>query len=160
MVINFINFNKNRTIMKKLVILTIVALMSVTTFANLVKVPSWDQTLEVKKPLADPSISYIWATASPSTGELQISVILDGTPERDMRANIWIRTYRRIGFSSWQWVWMEYVIYMPVDPYSPNTYGDTFPISTTWQYEGTAGSSNTIMLYDSQINLSYYGPNI
>lgn len=154
---------KSLLIMKRLLLL-VTMLSSFTLFAAPWDIKSppqgnisiWDKPI-IKKPLTDPYIVDLYAV-SDNQGTLQIHVILDGTPERTMKADVWVRTYRRIGLGPWQWVWMQYIITMEVDSGMPNAYAKSFSVSTSWTYEGEEGSNGSTMLYDNQINLAYYGP--
>jgi hypothetical protein len=109
-----------------------------------------------QKVVADPEIVELYVVKDGD--EIHFNVILSGAVERNMVAHVWIRTYRNYGIpQTWGWVWIEHIIEMPYDG-SSNHYGESFFSGLNWQYEGHAGSGNTIIVNQDQLNVSYYGP--
>lgn len=121
-----------------------------------IKLPS-KQSFVTKHTLADPNISNQWVWVDTTLGQLTVAFALDGTPERPMKATVWVRMYQRVGLGGFNWIWREFTVYMPVDGQS-NGFNDTFSVPSTNQYEGDPGAGNVIFIHQDQVNLTYFGP--
>jgi hypothetical protein len=161
-------------IMKKLVILTIICLMHIMTFAapllgtfegspNFVtnKVADWDKPL-LKNHFTNPIINTIhvtidWNGCCGFQGYMLIGLnFSDWTDSHTWRAIIGVRTWKRIGLS-WGWTIVQYTIDVP-----PNelNYQQLFPIAGSNQYVYSCGpcGSGVFSVDDTQITNISWGP--
>lgn len=137
--------------MKKYLLLCLSLCLTLITIAA-----PWDIKPISKTLFTDPDINYA-SVSTDDQGHVTIALALYYPPERAMRANVWVRTYRRIGLFNWQWVWLEYVLTLQPEPYM-NTMIQVYNLNPEWQYSGHANSIGGVTLYSDQFNISYYGP--
>lgn len=116
------------------------------------EVLAWDKALQVK---TYPEIVQLRAVKQ--YDQLFIEIVLDSYVPWDMKATVWVRTYRSWGFpAQWGWMWVEYDVPLDYDG-SSNGYNQPFPINSLWQYEGHSGNFDTWIVNQDQINMTYYG---
>lgn len=147
--------------MKRFLIGVLLTLTTCISFANS-RVADWDKPLHPRR-FTDPTIDGIDVVKLYTNGNLAISFYAEGDDgtHNNWKATFSVRTYTRVGWNHFEWVYMIYDV--PVYSQYPSGLGyGEYVIpgynQYVWEQGGNPGPSGNYLVDASQYSVVYWGP--